>query len=294
MLDELDALVSRNSKRQFQVVVVENGSVDSSLSLLRRATAGRSWLTVLCLTRNFDIEGAMLAGLDVIDGDCCIFFNADLEDPPSLIDQFIEAWEGGAIHVVGYVKHRPSYSMFRNMMTRIFYAMAMRITGGAIAKDISDFRLIDRVLYQQLRNMREYSRLNRGLIGYMGGPVVSIPFERNPRAGGKSTFKIWSAVKWGLRHILGFTVVPLRVITLLGLICCSAAMVGGGYFAFRAISTGVPFPGFGSIMVTGLAIGGLQFIALGVIAEYLAILFLELKQRPRYVVRERIGGEVNR
>lgn len=291
LLTQLDLLVSRNPQVRFQVVIVENGSVDDSLNLLRDAVGQRAWLQIVSLTRNFDIEGAMLAGLDLIDGDCCIFLNADLEDPPELIDQFLDEWRRGAIHVVGYVRERPNYSRFRNFMTRIFYSVADQVTAGAIAQNISDFRLVDKLLYEQLREMREFSRLNRGLIGYLGGPVVTIPFERRPRAGGESSFKIWSAVKWGFRHILGFTVAPLRMITSLGVLCCALAVLGIAYFATRAFTAGVPFPGFGSLMLVMLVIGGLQFIALGVIAEYLAIVFLELKGRPRYVVREKFGTD---
>jgi len=289
LLEQLDGLVARHPSITFQTVIIENGSTDGSLTLLRDAIKTRNWITVFSLTRNFDIEGAMLAGLDAIDGDCCIFLNADLEDPPRLVDQFIDEWRAGAIHVVGLVSDRPNYSYLRNWMTKVFYAIAERMTNGAIARNVSDFRLIDRVLYQQLRKMREFSRLNRGLIGYLGGPVVRVPFNRDPRAGGKSSFRNWSAIKWGLRHILGFTVAPLRAITLLGIVCCLIAVTGAIYFSLRALTTGVPFPGFGSIMIVVLIIGGLQFIALGVIAEYLAILFLELKSRPRYVVREEIG-----
>jgi len=286
LLIALDQLVERNPNEDFQVVIVENGSTDGSLDLLRSAVEERQWLRVLRLTRNFDIEGAMLAGLDSINGDCCIFLNADLEDPPEMVDAFIREWHRGALHVVGLVQSRPSYSRTRRFLTRIFYSLASRVTGGVIARDISDFRLLDRLLYMELRKMREYNRLNRGLIGYVGGPVLSLPYQRKPRAGGASTFKVWGAIKWGLRQMMGFTVAPLRVITLLGTACCLVSIFGIGFYSLRAVTIGVPFPGFGSLVVVILAIGGLQFIALGVIAEYLAVSFLEIKQRPRYIIQE--------
>lgn len=284
LLSRLDALAEGESGYRFDVLVVENGSQDRSREILEAATARYGWLRYMSLSRNFDIEGAMLAGLDNIDGDVCVLLNADLEDPPELISDFLRRWESGSVNVVGEVVGRPGYSRLRQWLSLRYYAVAARFTHGAIQRNISDFRLMDRRVYTPLRAMREFERLNRGLVGWLGFASDRVPYERAPRFAGKSNFRMAGAAMWGVRHIMGFTVTPLRVVSAIGVALFMLSLFAIVVSAIRFVFWGVPFSGFGTIIGAMLLLFGLNFILLGVFGEYLAVIFQELKARPRYVV----------
>lgn len=284
LLTRLESVIRENHELVFQVIIVDNGSRDATRSILESASRTRPWLTVVRLARNFDIEGAMLAGMDRATGDCLVFLNADLEDPPELISEFLVRWLDGAPQVVGVVKERTGYSALRRWLSVRYYNLASVLSGGAIQRNVSDFRLLDRAVYEELRSLREFERLNRGLIGWLGYGADEVEYIRQPRAGGKSSFKILPAALWGLRHTLSFTVRPLRMIALVGFALSLLASLFILALAVNAFVAGVPFAGFGSIIGVMLLVGGLQFLFIGVLAEYLAMIFLESKRRPRYVV----------
>jgi polyisoprenyl-phosphate glycosyltransferase len=290
LLRRIEILMGAESAYDFQAIVIDNGSVDGTGDLLTAKARQVDWLEVVTLSRNFDIEGALLAGLDRARGDAVVFMNADLEDPPELVSTFLREWERGSLHVVGEVTRRASYSRVRQALSKAYYAISGRLTAGAIEPHVSDFRLIDRVVYENLRELRETQRINRGLIGWLGFPSVKVPYERPPRFAGESRFRIGGAILWGSRNILNFTVTPLRLVAGLGAVLFIVSLLALVVSAVQWVLFGVPFAGYGSVIGLILLLFGLQFIILGVFGEYLSIMFLEIKARPRYIVQSTVEG----
>lgn len=279
-------LFNEEKNYSWRAIIVENGSADSTWELLQEISSKEERISVVRLSRNFGMDGGLTAGLEFATGDAVVFMTADLQDPPEAISLFIREWEKGFENVYGIVTERQGTSLLRRINSKAFYSVANTLTNGRLTKNASDFRLMDRRLYETLRGLDERNRFMRGLVAWAGFSSIGIPVPRPPRFGGKSKAYSWTVIDLALRAIFAHSNTPIRAIGVLGFLCALGAV---GAFIFMAIIwlvTGVPFPGFGSIISLILLVFGVLTVLLGVIAEYISLIYEEVKARPNFIVWE--------
>ena len=214
---------------------------------------------------------------------------ADLQDPPEMIPEFIRLWEAGFENVYGLVTRRDGISWLRAVNSKLFYWLAAKLTSGKITKDASDFRLVDRKVYEAVNSMAERNRFVRGLFSWVGFKSIGVEMVRPPRFGGVSNAHTLKVLDLALKGIFAHSSVPLRLITLLGFLLSAIAIVTLGIYIVAAVMFGVPFNGFGTLV--SIALGGLAIttLLLGVIGEYVGLVYEEVKQRPNFVISRKIG-----
>ena len=286
----LVAVMNNLTNYVFEVLVVENGSTDNTWSLLQSLADIDKRFKPIRLSRNFGMDGGITAGLDVAGGDACVIMTADLQDPPELIFEFVEKWELGYENIYMIVEKRSSSSILRRFNSKVFYHIAEKLTGGLVPRDVSDFRLVDRKVYEAVRSMKERSRFVRGLFAWAGFKSMGIEHERPARFGGVSKANFSSVFRLAKHGILSFSDLPLRIISWLGLFFSSSAIVGMFIFALLRLINGTPFPGFATIVTVVLFFFGVLSFMLGILAEYVAMISSEVKRRPNYIVAERINS----
>ena len=285
----LRAVFDELSAYQFEVIVVENGSVDGTFDKLRRIHQEDPRFKIVRLSRNFRMDGGVTAGLRFATGDAAVIMTAALKEPPEMIKDFIEKWEEGYDHVYGVVRRRPGTAFLRKVNSQVFYWVINKCTGGMIPKNVSDFRLADRKVYEVLNQMDERNRFLRGMFVWTGFKSIGIEFERAPRFRGQSKANTLGVVELALKGIFAFSNIPLKMISIVGLTVSFLSFVALAVIVIKVIVWGVPFPGFGTIIAVMLLMFGFGFTALGVIAEYIALIYEEVKQRPNFVVGETLG-----
>lgn len=273
----------------FEAIIVENGSTDDTMAKLLAIRAADPRFKILKLARNFRMDGGLTAGLNVVDADAVVLMTADLQDPPDFIPDMIRAWEQGYENVYGVVTERGGVGLIRRMNSQLFYWLAGRLTDDRITRNASDFRLVDRKVYEAVRGMDERNRFVRGLFSWVGFKSIGLPMKRAPRFAGESkayTFKVMDLAGKG---ILAHSYVPLRLISLTGFFISALAAILVVLLVVRVVIYGVPFPGYGSLICAMLIGFGVITLLLGVVGEYLALIYEEVKQRPNFVITEKVG-----
>lgn len=269
----------------FEVVICENGSSDDSMERLVSMRQFDPRIHIVQLSRNFHMEGGMMAALSKVQGDVCIIMSADLQDPPELIPSLLQRWEDGFDHVFTVITYRHGEGRFRRLAAQVFYWLINRVSETPVPRNASDFRLVSREMYLTFNSLPERVRMVRALWGWIGFRSTSISFERAPRVRGASSFKVGVTTAFAIRGILSSSLSPLRIIPILGLSLSLFSFVGVIGIAIRAVLFGVPFAGFGTITALMLLMFGLLFLLLSILAEYLAMIFLETRGRPMFVER---------
>lgn len=294
-VDELARRLQRvfeaNPGYDFEAIVVENGSHDDSFDKLLAVHNSDPRFKILQLSRNFRMDGGVTAGLNHASGDAAVIMTADLQDPPELITEFIRKWEEGYENVYGIVTKREGTSWLRRLNSQLFYYLANHITGGMIPRNVSDFRLVDRKVYETINSMQERNRFVRGLFAWSGFRSIGIPHERAPRYAGVSGAHSFKVLELALKGIFAHTYVPLKFITFIGLGVSLISFLFLFVIVIKALFWGVPFPGFGTIMAVMLFMFGILFTVLGIMAEYIGLIYEEVKQRPNYIVTRSVGFE---
>jgi glycosyltransferase involved in cell wall biosynthesis len=274
---------------RWECIVVENGSSDNTWDKLRGIHANDRRFKVLRLARNFRMDGGLTAGLAYARGDACVFMTADLQDPPEMIPEFLRKWEEGYENVYGIVTKRHGTGPIRTMNSKAFYWIAGKLSDNRIPKNASDFRLMDRKVYEAVRSMEERNRFVRGLVAWAGFKAIGIPMERPERFGGHSNAHSFGVVDLALKGIFAHSFVPLRVISLFGIAISLAAILGFLISATLWVTRGVPFSGFGTIVSVVLLLFGTLAFMLGILSEYVGLIYEEVKQRPNFVVADELG-----
>lgn len=290
LVRRLTAVFDAESGYDWRAIIVENGSVDSTWPLLRQAHRADSRFTIVRLARNFHMDGGLTAGLEFATGDACVFMTADLQDPPEVIPAFVREWEAGYDNVYGRVTKREGTSAMRKFNSQAFYFLANRMTAGRLTRNASDFRLMDRMLYQTLRDLDESNRFMRGLVAWSGFQSIAVDVERPPRFAGESKAYSLPVIGLALRAIFAHSYIPLRMISFFGLACAVLAAIAVPILAITWIIGGVPFAGFGTLVSIFLLAFGILTLMLGVMSEYISLIYEEVKGRPNFVVREVVGG----
>jgi glycosyltransferase involved in cell wall biosynthesis len=280
----------------WRAIIVENGSTDRSWEILQEIAARNERFTVVRLSRNFHMDGGLTAGLEYATADAVVFMAGDLQDPPEVIPEFLRLWEKGYHNVYGLVTERQGTGPLRRFNSQAFYWLANKLTSGRMPRNVSDFRLMDRKLYETLRRMDERNRFMRGLAAWVGFESIGVPVLRPPRYGGSSKAFSLAVFGFAMRAIFAHTYLPLRLITVFGVLFSFASAVAFVVLFVIWETRGVPFAGFGSIVTLGLFSFGILTVMLGVIAEYLGLIYEEVKRRPNFIVQETIGlpGNPNR
>jgi len=286
---QLGAVMDSEPGYDFEVIVVENGSVDDTWEKLLAIRAADPRFRIVKLARNFRMDGGLTAGLANASGDAAVLMTADLQDPPELIPTFIRKWEEGYENVYMTVSDRQGTGPLRRFNSTAFYWLAGKLTDGAIPRNASDFRLVDRRVYETVNVMDERNRFVRGLFAWVGFKSVGIEHERPPRFGGESKAYSLKVLDLASKGILAHSYLPLRLITGTGLVISAVSLIGLLVAVVQFFVAGVPFAGFGTIVGLILLMFGLLFLFLGVISEYIGLIYEEVKHRPNYVISERVG-----
>ena len=273
----------------FEVIAVENGSQDDTYAKLLAIRARDARWKVVSLSRNWNMEGGMTAGLAQASGDAAVIMASDLQDPPELIPRFIEKWEEGFENVYGVITNRGGEGIFRRFAAASFYRIINALSETPVPRNASDFRLVDRKAYLAFNALTERNRMIRAMWGFIGFRACPVEFERAPRHGGTSKYQILPIVNFALSAILSYSYLPLKVIPLFGVGCAalSFAMLAG--FVVRAFVYGVPFSGFGTITALLVMLFGFLFLLLGIVSEYVGMIYTEARHRPSYIIRELHG-----
>jgi len=294
-IDELSlrlaAVFDAEPTYDFEAIIVENGSLDQTFERSLAARERDPRFKVLQLSRNFRMDGGLTAGLAGASGDAAVLMAADLQDPPELIHQFLRKWEEGYEIVYQIVTDRQGTGPIRRMNSQLFYWLAGRLTDGRIPRNVSDFRLVDRRVYEAVNVMEERNRFVRGLFAWVGFSSVGIEHARAPRTGGVSGAHTLGVIDLAFKGIFAHSYKPLRLISLFGLMLSGLSFLAIIVFAIRFLVDGVPFAGFGTIVCLFLLMFGFLFTMLGIVSEYVGLIYEEVKQRPNFVVRRRVGLE---
>ena len=273
----------------FEFIVVENGSVDDSYTKLLQLRESDARIKILRLSRNFGAEGAVTAGLQHATGDAVVIMAADLQDPPELIADFVALWKLGYENVYGIVQRRTDEGATRRLLTRVFYVILKRLNAQPVPENVSDFRLVSRAVYATLNRMNESNRMLRTMWGWIGFKSIGLPFVREPRYAGKSTYALFRNVDFAIHGILASSITPLKIIPIFGLTVSALSFTLLGVLAARWLALGVPFNGFGTIVALILCLFGFLFMFLGIISEYIGMIFEEVRHRPHYVLAQSVG-----
>ena len=282
----LKLVFESESQYDFEAVIVENGSLDSTWVKLQNIAEQDSRFKILKLSRNFRMDGGLTAGLDHIKGDACVLMTADLQDPPELIPQFLRFWEQGYENIYGVITKREGTGPIRTMNSKLFYWLAGKLTDGRIPRNASDFRLVDKKVYIAVKGMTERNRFVRGLFAWAGFNSIGVPMERPPRFGGVSNAHTLKVLDLAFKGIFAHSYKPLRLITVFGFILSALSFVSILPLFFLWLFVGVPFAGFGTLVGLFLLVFGIVSLMLGILSEYVGLIYEEVKARPNYVVSE--------
>ncbi len=274
----------------FEAIFVDDGSHDDSLDELRALCAAEPRFRALSFSRNFGKEVAIAAGLDDARGRAVVIMDSDLQHPPEVIPQFVACWREGYKNVYGQRTDRATDPRLRALLTRLFYRLIDRFGDVSLPPGAGDFRLLDRQAVDALLSMRERARFNKGLFAWIGFKSIGVPFEVESRASGASKFNLPRLIRFALDGIMSFSSIPLKVWTYVGLGISCFALAMAAYYWVRTMLFGVDTPGFPTLVVSIAFFSGVQLLSLGVLGEYVARIFNEVKGRPLYLVAERIDG----
>ena len=269
---------------QARVLYVDDGSRDGTWALLQRFAREDARVALLRLSRNFGKEAALTAGLDRVERGAVLILDADGQDPPELLPQFVAKWREGYDDVFGTRVARDGEGVFKRASAHAFYRVIGALSKTPVPRDTGDFRLLSPRALAALRQLRERHRFMKGLFGWIGFNAVSIPYQRDARSAGRSKFNAWRLWNFALEGITGFSTVPLRLATYAGLATALFAFGYGSWVILKALLWGDRVAGWPSMMAVILFLGGVQLMALGMIGEYLGRLYEESKQRPLYLV----------
>jgi len=270
----------------FELVLVDDGSTDGSSATLDRLATTDPRVRVVSLSRNFGHQTALTAGLDHARGDAVVMLDADLQDPPELITTMLDHWRAGCDVVYAVREQREGESRFKLSTARWFYRLFDKLAQVELQHNSGDFRLLDRQALDALLSMRERNRFLRGMTVWVGYTQAAVPYKRDPRYAGETKYTISRMVRFSLDAISSFSHFPLQLATLLGFVISTLAFVAIPVVIVLRI-LGSYLPGFGSVTIAVLLLGGIQLIAIGIIGEYVGRIYDEVKGRPLYLVRAR-------
>ena len=287
----MSPILSINIGCNFEVICVDDGSTDSTLAELIELTKKDTRFRVLEFSRNFGKEAALSAGIDFANGDAVIPIDADLQDPPELIIKMVQLWKDGAEVVLAKRVDRSSDSFMKRKTASLFYRLHNKLSSSMrIPENVGDFRLMDRVVVDALKQLPERQRFMKGLFAWVGFKSVTVEYSRSSRSAGETKFSGWRLWNFALEGITSFSLVPLKIWTYFGLFGAFLAFLYASFIIIRTLIFGIVLPGYASLLVVVLFFGSLQLISIGILGEYIGRIYFETKNRPLYIVRKRYGN----
>lgn len=274
----------------FEIICINDGSIDKTALLLAQKSAADSRVKAINFSRNFGKEAALTCGIDCASGNAVIPIDADLQDPPELIPEMVAKWQEGYKVVLATRKTR-SESWFKRKSASLFYAIISRLSNVKIPKNTGDFRLMDRQVVDAIKQLPERTRFMKGLFAWAGFNTATIYYDRPQRFAGKTSWnylKLWS---FALDGIFAFSTKPLKIWAYLGGVISLFAFIYGAAILLKTLIYGSDLPGYASIMVVILFLGGIQLVSLGIIGEYVGRIYRETKHRPLYLIESKTGFE---
>lgn len=285
-LREVIAVVDADTEWDFEVLLVDDGSSDATLARIAPWADQFSQVRVIELSRNFGHQAAITAGVFEARGDAVIVMDSDLQDPPSLIPELVDAWSAGADVVYAVRRQRQGDSFFKRATARLYYRLLRALSDTDIPADTGDFRLMSRQVVETLRDMPERDRFMRGMVAWVGFTQVPVYFDRDPRHSGESKYPLSKMVRLGLAGIVGFSDKPLYVAISSGFIVLLLAFLGLIYLILSfSLGWADVVRGWTSVVVSVMFFSAVQLIFLGVIGLYVSRIFVEAKQRPLYIIK---------
>lgn len=284
LYERLLKLMDNLPQYNFELLFVNDGSTDKTLELIRNMRKADSRVCYVNLSRNYGKEIAMIAGFDYVHGDCLINIDADLQDPPELIPTMLKYWEEGFDDVYAKRRSRKGESIFKKITSWGYYRILQSMTNINIQTDTGDFRLLDRRCVEAIRKLRESQRYTKGLYSWIGYNKKELLYDREPRAAGKTKWNYRQLANLSIDGITSFTTSPLRWAAKTGILVSILGFIYMLIIIARTLIYGVDVPGYASMMVVILFLGGLQLVFLGIIGEYLGRSFYESKHRPLYFI----------
>ncbi|MDJ0682930.1 MAG: glycosyltransferase family 2 protein [Xenococcaceae cyanobacterium MO_167.B52] len=284
LLSVLDKL-----ETSYEIVCVNDGSKDNTLKRLVDHHNQNPVIKVINLSRNFGKEIALTAGIDYANGAAIIPIDADLQDPPELIEELVAKWREGYDVVYATRRSRQGETWLKRFTANGFYKTISKMTSVAIPANTGDFRLLDRKVVEAIKKIPERTRFMKGLFAWVGYKQTSVMFDREPRAAGTTTWNYWKLWNFAIDGITSFSLVPLKIWSYMGLSISFISLLYASFLVIRTLILGIDVPGYASLMVAVLFFGGIQLITLGVIGEYLGRVYEEVKGRPLYFIRESYG-----
>ncbi|WP_086934325.1 glycosyltransferase family 2 protein [Agarilytica rhodophyticola] len=273
----------------WEIICVNDGSSDLTLPMLESVCASEPRIKLVSFSRNFGKEPAMTAALDYASGDAVIPIDADLQDPPEIIGEMIAKWHEGYDVVYAKRASRDTDSVIKRNTAHWFYSLFNKVSDIPIPENVGDFRLMDRRVVDVIKSLPEKDRFMKGLFSWPGFKTTTIEFIRQSRESGTSKFNYWKLWNFALSGITSFSTAPIRVGTYLGSIIAGFSFIFGIFIIVKTLYTGIDTPGYASLAVIVLFLGGVQLMCIGLLGEYIGRIYMEVKNRPLYVVDKTIG-----
>ncbi len=270
-----------------EIVFINDGSRDRTEDIIYNLEDSDPLVMALSFTRNFGKEAALMAGLHYSSGDVVIPIDVDLQDPIEVIPKLIERWKEGADVVLAKRADRTTDSYLKRESAELFYRFHNKISDLKIEENVGDFRLLDRSIVEELKQLPERNLFMKGILSWVGGKVDIVTYKREGRSAGSSKFNGWKLWNLALEGITSFSTTPLKMWTYIGMIIAGCSMLWGLRIIISKIIFDNPVAGYPSLIVAILFLGGVQLIGIGILGEYIGRIYIETKQRPRYVLKER-------
>lgn len=277
-------------RHTFEIIFVDDGSVDNSINIIKKYKSDNNSIKYISFTRNFGHQYALLEGIRKSSGDAVIMMDSDLQHPPSLIQDLIKEWEGGA-KVVQTVRRDQKISLVKKITSKLFYLALNLLSNLDLNLSTADFRLIDREVVIKLLEFQENDIFLRGLIPWLGYQISYIEFYAEPRYAGKSKYSMFKMLKFAVTGLTSFTTFPLKIASIMGIVISIVSFYVGIQAIYARLFTDRTIIGWTSVMTGVFFIGGIIMLLLGILGEYLGKIFIEVKHRPKYVIKEMSGFE---
>lgn len=275
---------------RYEIIYVDDGSSDETESILRNLQkSDPARVRLILFARNFGHQMAVSAGIDAAAGDAVVLIDADLQDPPEVIEQMLARWREGYQVAYGQRTDREGESAFKLATAKLFYRTLNKMSEIPMPLDAGDFRLMDRCVVEALKAMPERDRYIRGMVTWAGFRQIAVPYKRAARAAGESKYPLRKMIRFAIVGMLSFSRAPLHLVSSLGFACAGLSLIGIIYALIMRLFTGDWEPGWTLLFIGVVFFGGIQLICLGIVGEYVGRIYAEVKRRPIYLVRERVG-----
>lgn len=286
--NQLKAVLEKLKEYEYDILFVNDGSEDNTLNLLKEINIQDKNTRIISFSRNFGKESAIYAGLENSIGDFTILMDADLQHPPKKILEMVKGIEEGYDVVTTVRKDRKGEPIIRSGFSKIFYRMMKKLDGINIKQGSQDFRIMTRQVVDSVLQLKEYNRFSKGIFNWVGYNVKYIEIENIKRNKGKTKWSFKKLFSYAIEGFVSFTTAPLKISTVLGVIISGLSLICALIIIFQTILFGKDVPGYASIITSILFMGGIQLLSIGILSEYTSKIYLEIKDRPKYIIKEKI------